>query len=150
MKLASFSLNDPFSVKVFIEQYRPLILVENLLVLLVLILFLSHLIPIVLTHPIYLTPVIEIEAMLEAGTNRDDSLVAKSLHHGWLLPMNVISCTELTLCHIIRSSLQHNCLPKSRHVPGHRQHSGNHNLGLQLEALPLESLDRLRARVYHS
>ena len=150
MKLSSFSLNDPFTVKVLIEQNRPLVFVKNLLVLLVLILFLSHLIPIVLPHPIYLSSVIEVEAMLEAGAQRDDPLIAECLHHGRLLPMYVISGTELSLCHLIVSNLQHNCLPKSRHVPARRRHSGSHSLGRQPEALPLGSLDRLRARVYHS
>lgn len=150
MKLSSFSLNDPFSVKVLIEQNRPLVLVKNLLVLLVLILLLSHLIPVVLSHPIYLSSVIEVEAMLEASAHRDDLLVAKCLHHGRLLPMYVISGTELSLSHLILSNLQHNCLPKSKHVPARRQHSGTHSLGRQHEALPLGSLDRLQARVYHS
>jgi hypothetical protein len=120
VKLSSFSLNDPFSVKVFIEQNRTLVFVKNLLVLLVLILFLSHLIPVVLSHPIYLSSVIEVEAMLEPGTHRDDPLVAKCLHHGRLLPMYVIPGTKLSLCHFIVSNLQHNCLPKSRHVPARR------------------------------
>jgi hypothetical protein len=60
VKLSSFGLNDPLSVKVLIEQYSPLVLVENLLVLLVLILLFSHLISVVLPHPIYLTSVIQV------------------------------------------------------------------------------------------
>jgi len=129
VKLASFSLNDPFAVKVLIEQYSPLVLVENLLVLLVLILLLSHLISVVLPHPIYLSSVIEIEAMLEPSAHRDDPLVAECLHHGWLLSMNVISGTQLSLCHLIVNNLQHNCLPKSRHAPARLSHSGSHNPG---------------------
>jgi hypothetical protein len=93
VKLSSFGLNDPLSVKVLIEQYSPLVLVENLLVLLVLILLLSHLISVVLPHPIYLYSVIQVEAMLEPSAHRHDPLVAKCLYQCRFLPMNVISGT---------------------------------------------------------
>ncbi len=61
MKFSSLSLNYSLTIKIIMAyQNRSLIFIKYFLILLVLILFPAHLIPIIFAHPIYITAIIQV------------------------------------------------------------------------------------------